>query len=240
MGSSSPDSTAQSTSKFSPRRRDMAIGLATIAMSFAACMALSLWGLGQSTARLAPAPAPAEKIAIKDYPQVGPFELLARSRQLSVRSKFRGLVAKGVTPDGKVDLSKKKSSLRYSFQSPAGIGYQPLRQPGTLPGRRSCGSQSVVADQKGLYAEKDRANGVCPKERPQQLKIEEGCTFQDVWKVARKKKFARKKKVATIEYFEAEGGPAFRFMGRRKKSFVLSARDCKTIFKGKKARGRVP
>lgn len=221
------------------RRRDKLVGLLIIVLSFGGCMALSLWGMSVSTPTLAPDPHPPSMEDIPGFPkQVDPLHLVERARSLSVRSKFRGFVAVGVGPDGTIDLSSKKSEIRYSFQSPSGMGHQPPRAGGTLPMRRYCGLQSVYIKGDGIYATKDQPERTCPQDVPENITLPKECTLEEVWKIAEKRKI-KGKGVATIEFFDSFDGPAFRFKKARQ-SFVVSAHDCKKILNGKAARGVVP
>jgi len=221
------------------RKRDRIYGLSTIVLAFAGCMALSVWGMRFSTPRPAPLPPPASQEDISGFPsEVRPFELLERARGLTVRQKFRGFEAKGVHREGHLDLSSPTSSLRFVFQSPQGRGPQPQREPGTLPERRYCGTQSVVVDHAGIIAWADHAKTPCGGKEIEDLPPPVGCTIEKLWAIADSKKM-KKKGTADVEYFEAQGGAAFRFEKDRR-SFVVSARDCKTELKGRDQRGILP
>ncbi|HXS19249.1 MAG TPA: hypothetical protein VN764_18755, partial [Polyangiaceae bacterium] len=131
------------------RRRDRVYGLAIIVLAFGGCMGLSVWGMRFSTPRPAPKPLPASPEGITGFPNaVRPFDLVERARGLTVRERFRGFEAKGIQADGTMDVSQAGASLRLAFQSAQGRGPQPVRQPGTLPSRRFCGTQSVILNQK--------------------------------------------------------------------------------------------
>lgn len=221
------------------RRRDKWIGLLIIVFAFGGCMGLSLWGMSKSTPQLAPEPAPPSMERIAGYPeQVDPLKLVARAREISVRTKFRGFVAVGVDASGVVNLKNKKNSIRYSFQDPSGIGHQPPRQGGTLPNRRYCGLQSVLLKKPGIYATKDQAERACPHTPPENLPLPKECTLEDVWKIAEKRR-VKADGTARIEYFDSFDGPAYRFRKDRHQ-FVVSANDCKKILTGRAGRGFVP
>ncbi len=221
------------------RRRDKWIGLLIIVLAFGGCMGLSLWGMSKSTPKLAPEPAPPSLERLAGFPdKVDPLRLVERANEVSVRSKFRGFVAAGVSPDGTVNLKKKKTSIRYSFQDPSGIGHQPPREGGTLPNRRYCGLQSVLLKKDGIQAVKDQPERACPRDTPENLPLPKDCTLEDVWKVAEKRR-VKPEGTARIEYFDSFDGPAFRFRKERHQ-FVLSANDCKKILTGRGARGIVP
>lgn len=221
------------------RRRDRIQGLAIIVLAFGGCMGLSIWGMRVSTPRPAPAPLPASEDGVIGFPSgVRPFDVLERARALTLRDRFRGFEAKGVRPDGTLDFSQPGTDLRFVFQSPQGRGPQPVREPGTLPQRRYCGAQSVVVDKGGIVAVADRPDHPCGSDEIEELGVPTACTIDALWKIAEQKKIKRKG-VATIEYFDAVGGPAFRF-DKDRRTFVVSARDCRTEFKGREQRGFLP
>jgi hypothetical protein len=222
-----------------PRRRDRVYGLSLIVLAFGGCMGLSVWGMRASTPRAAPSPLPATSEGIVGFPrQVRPFDVLLRARGVSVRDKFRGFEAKGIQENGTLDLTQSTSSLRFVFQSPQGRGPQPERVPGTLPDRRYCGTQSVVLDKDGIVALIDRPKIPCGSQEIEDLGIPAACGIEQLWKIAEEKKM-KAQGTASIEFFEATGGPAFRFQ-KDGRSFVVSARDCKKEFKGREQRGGLP
>ena len=221
------------------RKRDRLLGLTIIVFSFAGCMGLSVWGMRVSTPKPAPAPSPVSQEGIPGYPNaVRPFAVVERARGLTVRQKFQGFEAEGVRRDGTVDVTAGESSIRLAFQSPQGRGPQPEREPGTLPDRRYCGTQSVIVDSRGISALEDRAKVPCGGRDIVDLATPKACTIEDLWAVADKKKMG-KRGTARVEYFNAHGGPAFRFV-KDKRSFVISARDCKKELKGRDQRGGIP
>jgi len=221
------------------RRRDRVYGLAIIVLAFGGCMGLSVWGMRFSTPRPAPVPLPASTDSILGFPKsVRPFDVVERARALTVRERFRGFEAKGVRPDGTMDMSAADTSIRFAFQSAQGRGPQPIRKPGTLPSRRFCGSQSVVLNQSGITALPDRPSHACGSDEIAELALPIACPIEQLWKLAEQRKIKRKG-TAVIEYFEAALGPAFRFEKDRR-NFVIAARDCKTELKGRDQRGILP
>lgn len=221
------------------RRRDKLLGLAIIILAFGGCMLFSLWGLQYAQPTQAAKPAPPTKAGLPaGFPKkVKPLELIDQARALSERENFRGFVATRVKADGTIDLSHKKASIRYSFQSARGRGHQPPRPAATLPDRRFCGVQSVVVKKNGIGAREDDPDRSCPSDDVSDLPLPQ-CTLKDVWKAAKKKKISTKG-TAKIEYFDSVAGPAYRFK-KGKRSFVLSAKQCKKTIKGSGARGSVP
>ena len=83
---------------------------------------------------------------------------LSSARKLTKRPALRGIVLDGVQSDGTVDVSEGPGRVRYTFQSAAGQGAQPAREPGTLPKRITCGKQNVVLRKEGLVAEADHVS----------------------------------------------------------------------------------
>lgn len=221
------------------RRRDRVYGLAIIVLAFGGCMGLSVWGMRFSTPRPAPTPLPASPDGIVGFPQaVRPFDLVERARSLTVRERFRGFEAKGVRPDGTMDMSAAGTSLRFAFQSAQGRGPQPVRKPGTLPTRRFCGTQSVLLNQAGIGALPDRPSHACGSDEVTELARPLSCSIEQLWKLAEQRRIKRKG-TAVVEYFESAMGPAFRFEKDRR-NFVIAARDCKTELKGRDQRGFLP
>jgi hypothetical protein len=213
--------------------------LAIILLAFLGCMGLSVWGMMVSTPRPAPVPAPVTTEGIRDFPKaVQPFAMLARAQSLSVRDKFRGFTIKGIRADGTVDLTEENAFIRYSFQSASGRGPQPPREPGTLPNRRYCGVQHVLLDRQGIVAKGDNPHRACGSGLIEDLGEPRHCPITRLWKTAKKNGFDLNKP-ARLEYFEAEDGRAFRFTQKRK-SIVVSARNCHSLFKGRASRGGPP
>ncbi len=225
------------------RKKDAAMGLSIICVAFVGCMLFSLWARDAALSK----PAPPPGLPVKDLPgfpdEVRALELLPYARQMSVRALLQGFVAERVKPDGTLDFTKKKTSLRFSFQSAPGRGPQPPRQGGTLPVRTYCGRQSVVVGSKGMNTREDNPTVSCPRNDPRQLPVMSQCTLEDVWKTAKRHKFKRNRP-ARIEYYRSRSGPAYRFIKKNKKgktrSLVVSARDCRRVLTGKEQRGGVP
>jgi hypothetical protein len=220
------------------RRRDKLRGLAIIILGFGACMALSLWGLERSMPDPPAKPAKASKEGLSGFPKkVNPFELLENARALTDRQMLQGFVATRVKADGTIDVSDKKSTIRYAFQSAKGRGYQPPRPPATLPDRRYCGVQSVVVNHKGIAAKADQPERPCGSAEVHDLPASK-CSLADIWKAAKRNKIPGKG-TAEIEYFDSFSGPAYRFK-KGNKSLIFSAKQCGNLLKGTASRGGIP
>ncbi|MCH2109896.1 MAG: hypothetical protein MK135_11230 [Polyangiaceae bacterium] len=221
-------------------RKDTFSGLTVLLLAIVGSLSLSLWAREQTIPRAARTPGPPTK-DVPGFPQaVDPFQALAQAAALSERELFVGVVVDGVLPDGRVDLSKPKTKVRYSFQSARGLGPQPSRPAGTLPKNTYCGKQNVILDKEGLVAQKDRTKQTCGRKPPLGLSVPESCTLADVMSFAKSRKNLPKKGPVRIEFFQATGGPAYRFSKGGKKRFTLAARDCRSLLQNKAAMGRVP
>jgi hypothetical protein len=209
-----------------------------VAGAFAVCLAVSIWAKEKSRPEVSEPPGPPTAQGIKDFPQaVDPLQALQVARTLSKRPILRGIVMDGVELHGLVTLSDAAARVRYSFQSPAGQGAQPPRDPGTLPKRVTCGKQNVILRQEGMVAEPDLADYPCagglePLPEPE-------CSPRELWKIARKRKVP-KEALAHIEYFRAKAGPAWRFeISGTPQRFTMYG-DCKRELIGADAHGNVP
>lgn len=214
-------------------------GLVVVAVAFMACLALSMWAKEKSRPETSEPPGPPTTQGIAGYPRaVDAIATLGAARKLTKRPVLRGIVFDGVQSDGSIDVSEGPGRVRYSFQSEAGQGAQPAREPGTLPKRITCGKQNVLLRKEGLVAEADQADYPCaasdltPLPEPQ-------CTLRDIWKAARKRRVPRDQ-VAHIEYYRARAGPAWRFeINGTQHRFMLYG-DCKHELAGSDAHGTVP
>ncbi len=235
---------AQPASPSSPplsaaRRRDRLIGLFIVAAAFALCLILSIWAKEQSRPETSEPPGPPTVEGVIGFPsEVDPVATLAQARKLSRRSILRGIVMEGVQSDGTVDVAEGPGRVRYSFQSPAGHGPQPAREPGTLPKRLTCGKQNVLLRKEGLVAEPDLTDYPCsglaiePLPDPQ-------CSARDIWRLARKRRVP-KDRLAHIEYYRSKVGPAWRFeISGTTHAFSVYG-DCKRELSAAEAYGSVP
>jgi hypothetical protein len=234
-----PESAGPTPRPDAKRSRDRLIGLIIVAASFAVCLALSIWAKEKSRPELSEPPGPPTVEGIVGFPsKVDAVATLPGARKLTKRAMLRGIVLDGVKVDGTLDLSDERNRARYTFQSPAGQGAQPHREPGTLPKRLTCGKQNVVLRKSGLVAEPDASDYPCPPGGVEPLP-EPQCTVREIWKLARKRK-APKDRLAHIEYFRAKAGPAWRFeISSTPYRFTVYG-DCKRELSGVEAHGSVP
>lgn len=221
------------------RRRDRVWGLGLVALSFALCLVLSIWAKEKSRPETSPPPGPPTLEGISGYPTaVDAVATLAAARKLTRRPALRGFVLEGVQSDGTIDVSEGPGSARYTFQSEAGQGAQPHREPGTLPKRITCGKQDVILRKEGLVAEPDQADYPCPPGGVEALP-EPQCTAREIWKLARRRQVPRDR-AAHIEYYRAKAGPAWRFeISGTPHRFTMYG-DCKRELTGSDAHGSVP
>jgi hypothetical protein len=213
------------------------LGLIIVAVAFMVCLALSLWAKEKSRPETSEPPGPPTVEGIVGYPNaVDAVATLVAAHKLSRRPALRGIVLDGVQADGNMDLNEATARVRYTFQSSAGQGAQPPREPGTLPKRITCGKQNVVLTKQGLVAEPDQADYPCPPGGIEPLP-EPQCSAKELWKLARKRKVPRDQP-AHIEYYRAKAGPAWRFEANSA-HFTLYG-DCKRELTGAEAHGSVP
>ena len=193
------------------RSRDRLLGLVIVALSFVLCLALSLWAKEKSRPETSEPPGPPTIEGIVGYPgQVDAVESLPAARKRTRRPALRGIVLDGVQADGTIDLSEAgPGRARYTFQSEAGQGAQPPREPGTLPRRITCGRQDVVLSRGGLAADPDQADYPCPPGGVEALPDPQ-CPSRQLWKLARRRHLPSEHP-AHIEYYRSKAGPAWRF-----------------------------
>ncbi len=215
------------------------LGLVVVAASFMVCLALSLWAKERSRPETSEPPAPPTVDGIFGYPNVvDAVNSYAAVRKLTKRPALRGIVFDGVQSSGTIDVSAGPGRVRYTFQSPAGQGAQPPREPGTLPRRITCGKQDVVLRTQGLVAEPDQADYPCPPGGIEPLP-DPVCSLREIWKLARQRRVPRDR-AAHIEYYRAKAGPAWRFeISGTPYRFSIYG-DCKRELVGLEAHGTVP
>ena len=193
------------------RRKDRLRGLVIVGLTFILCLFVSVWARRRATPVFTAPPAPPSTVGVVGFPNhVDVLKTLARARQVTPRDQLRGITAENVNSDGTVDLAADRPSrVRYAFASAQGEGPQPVREPGTLARRPSCGRQSVVLRKEGIVAETDAAEAVCPQ-HPTDPLPDPGCGPAEVWAHAISLGVP-KDKPARVEYYRAQAGPAWRF-----------------------------
>jgi hypothetical protein len=205
-----------------------------VAASFAACLALSIWAKEKSRPETSEPPGPPTIDGIAGYPNaIDPVDTLTAARKLTRRPILRGITIDGLQSEGVVDVSEGPGRARYTFQSEAGQGAQPEREPGTLPRRITCGRQEVVLRKEGLVADPDQADYPCPPGGVEALP-EPVCSSRTLWKLARRRKIPNDSR-AHIEYFRSKAGPAWRFevLGTALRFTIYG--DCKRELSGAEA-----
>jgi hypothetical protein len=207
------------------RRADRLRGLLIVGAAFVLCLLVSVWAKRRARPEVSVPPGPPTTVGVVGFPkQVDAIKTLSRARELTPRNLLRSIVADGVASDGNLDLTS-TGHVRYSFQSAAGQGPQPAREPGTLARHPYCGRQSVNLDKAGLIVELDTADASCAP-RPNDPLPEPRCTLAGVWAYAAQRG-VDKSRVAHIEYYRASAGPAWSFVaGGGRNRFTLYG-DCK-------------
>jgi hypothetical protein len=220
------------------RRRDKILGLTIVGVTFVLSLALSIWAKHASRPETSAPPGPPTTVGVVGYPyRVDVVGTLAAARAATKRNLLRGIVIDGVRSDGTIDVSEGPGRARYTFQSPPGRGPQPLPAG---PGARGvyCGRQEVHLRSEGLVAVPDQASVPCPGRIIEPLPDPQ-CGLSTIWQHALKKGVPGDR-VARIEYFRANGGPAWRFDVRDGgKRFVLYG-DCRRELKGSAAASLAP
>lgn len=192
------------------RRRDRTRGLVIVGVTFAICLIGSAWVRRASRPEVSVPPAPVTPVGVVGFPKaVDGVKTLATARTLTRRNMLRGIVMDGVHSDGTVDVSDGSGRVSYAFQSGAGQGPQPAREPGTLARRWYCGRQTVNVRKEGIVAETDNAEAGCAT-HPVDPLPEPHCTPAKVWEYAIGKG-APREKLARLEYYRSTVGPAWRF-----------------------------
>ncbi len=205
-----------------------------VAASFAACLALSIWAKEKSRPETSEPPGPPTVEGVAGYPNaVDPVATLAAARKLTRRPILRGITNDGGQNDGAVDGGEGPGRARDTFQSEAGQGAQPEREPGTLPKRVTCGKQEVVLRKEGLVAEPDQADYPCPPGGVEALP-EPQCNARTLWKLARRRKIPNDSR-AHVEYFRSKAGPAWRFEVLGTPHHFTMYGDCKRELTGAEA-----
>jgi hypothetical protein len=241
MGSAPPPSSSPAVANGAtpgatpPLQRDRVAGFSIIFVAFAAALVIS-WKASEAVKpNIAPPPGPPTSEGLAGYPgQVDPVLTLATARDLTQRQQLRRIVISGVAPDGTVDLARPNAAIRYEFDSAQGEGPEAPRAAGTVRAMHYCGRQTVNVKRDGIFADPDqprapcRANAGAPLPEPR-------CNLDRLWTMARERG-APEAGYATIEYFRAQEGPAWRFsLPEGKVTFTLFG-DCERELRGKDAR----
>ena len=207
------------------RRTDRLRGLVIVGLTFILCLLLSTWAKRRATPVLSTPPGPPSSVGVVGFPAaVDAVKTLPRARQLTPRTLLRGIVAEAVKSDGTIDVSAPTGRVRYSFQSSAGEGPEPAREPGTLARRLYCGRQNIDLRKDGLVAETDAADAVCTP-HPTDPLPEPHCTLGDVWAHALGRGVP-KERLAHIEYYRSSAGPAWRFEAPHARGRFALYGDC--------------
>jgi hypothetical protein len=230
---------APTSDEIRARKRDKILGMAIVGVTFAVGIVVSLWAKQLSRPETSAPPGPPTVEGIRGYPdRVDVTATLAGARKVTKHTLLRGISAEGVRSDGTVDLSEGPSTVRYVFQSPPGPGPMPKSEIGVLPQRPLCGKQDVRLRREGLVADPDQPSTPCMPRMPEPLPDPQ-CSLATIWQRALERGI-KTDRLARIEYFRAQGGPAWRFeQAETNARFVLYG-DCRRELKGAASSGRVP
>jgi hypothetical protein len=218
-----------------PKKRDRAAGFSIIMIAFGAALVIS-WKASESVKpNIAPEPAPPTSEGLAGYPgHLDPIEVLSVAERLTARDQLRRIIAAGVAPDGSVDLQRPNAAIRYEFDSAQGEGPEAPRPAGTVRAMHYCGRQTVQVKREGIYAEPDQPRATCRANAGAPLPAPR-CSLERLWAMARERG-APAEGNATIEYFRAQEGPAWRFsLPDAKLNFTIFG-DCERELRGKDAR----
>lgn len=221
------------------RPRDRVAGFSIIFVAFGAALVIS-WKASEAVKpNVAPEPAPPSSEGLSGYPrQIDPVMTLSVAQSLTARQQLRRIVATGVTSNGTVDLEHAGAAIRYEFDSAQGEGPEPPRPAGTVRTAHYCGRQTVNVKRDGIYADPDQPRAPCRVNTGAPLP-EPRCNLDRLWAEALRRG-APATGHASVEYFRANEGPAWRFsLPEAKVSFTLFG-DCERELKGKDARPIMP
>lgn len=220
-------------------RRDRTRGMLIVFVTFLATLCLAWWAKWKNTPVPAEPPADPDASAVVGFPKaVDAVATLPAARKRTPRDILRGIVLRGVKSDGTVDITEKGSEVRYVFQSRAGEGPQPERDPEGRPNRPFCGKQVVKVKPEGLQEDEDETKYSCSSKGLEPLP-EPRCGPKEVWAHAIAANIP-KDKSAQLEYYRAKAGPAWRFRipGTRHRFSLYG--DCERELKGLDEVGSVP
>jgi hypothetical protein len=220
-------------------KRDRVAGFSIIFVAFAAALIISWKASDSVKPNVAPPPGPPTSDGLAGYPrQVDPVVALDAARELTGRQQLRRIVAAGVGADGTIDLERPNAAVRYEFDSAQGEGPEPPRPAGTVRSVHHCGRQTVHVGREGIFADPDQPKAVCRPNVGAPLPAPR-CAPARLWALARERG-APNGGFATIEYFRAHGGPAWRFSLPEPKVAFTVFGDCERELKGKDARPLAP
>ena len=203
-------------------KRDRLLGLGLISVTFIVALGISLRSKQASLPRVAAPPEPPSAEGIAGFPSaVTPLALEPQARRLTPRDQLLGVVLSGVKPDGTIDV--RDGEARFVYRSLPGEGPEPERPYGRLAARKYCGFQVIKLSQAGLGAEPDVAEADC-RQAIEPLPTP-SCSVQQLWELGKQR--GAGEEPATIEYYRARSGPAWRFSSGETQ-FALAA-DCTTV-----------
>jgi hypothetical protein len=234
-----PAAPAEPTAESLARERDKRMGLVIVLSAFVVGIGISAWAKHASRPETSEPPGPPVTIGVAGFPDhVDVVKTFAAARGMTKRTLFRGFVAEGVRSDGTIDVSEGPGRARYAFQSPPGLGPQPVVEPGTISRKPYCGRQDVRLRHEGLVLEPDKADVACSSRHAEPLP-DPMCSLADVWRYARSKGVPSDR-LASIEYYRARTGPAYRFEVRENRQHFVLYGDCRSELTPADAAGRVP
>ncbi|HTM44953.1 MAG TPA: hypothetical protein VL137_08360 [Polyangiaceae bacterium] len=220
-------------------RREQAIGLAILGTTFVLALVIS-WLVRRTVhEEVKEAPAAPVTEGLHGFPEhFDAVTALDRARELSLRKGLFGIELQGVRSNGTLALKDGGQSFaRFILGSRRGEGPQPPVPPGERRNKDYCGRQEVVIDESGIRAKADKANHNC-----RGLKDwlpDPACGPAQVWQYALKHQ-APPEALADLKYYQAAGGPAWRFsIANTAVDFVLD-RNCKQELSDDVADGELP
>lgn len=221
------------------RRKDKVSGMLIVFVTFLATLSLAWWAKWKNTPVPPEPPAAPSSSAVVGFPgAVDAIATLPAARERTPRDVLRGILLRGVNSEGLVDSSAEGTEVRYVFQSRPGEGPQPPRDPEGRPSRPYCGKQVVRVKPEGLQEDEDETKYMCASKGFEPLP-DPRCGPKEVWAHAIAKEIPTDK-LAQIEYYRAQAGPAWRFRipGTRHRFSLYG--DCERELKGTEEVGSVP
>jgi len=215
------------------RKTDRLLGLVIVGLTFVLCLLISVWAKRRSLPVLSQPPAPPSSVGVVGFPNaVDAVKSLAQARKISQRNLLRSITADNVKSDGTVDVTA-SGRVRYGFQSNAGEGPEPPRQPDTLARHPFCGRQNINVGKEGMFADSDDAGATCAP-HPVDPLPEPHCSLAEIWAHALGRGVP-KERVAHIEYYRSSAGPAWRFEAPHGRGHFVLYGDCQRELDAKEA-----